>query len=362
MSRFIMCGTDAHNKVLVNRIAVDRGEPETMRVSNTEKGRLRLFHRLKSLADKEKSARIVLVYEAGYVGFTIYDHCKAIGIECSILAPTRLRKSSKDKKNKADLPDAQFLLEVLRGHLLAGNELPAIWIPDHQTRDDRELVRMRLSCGTKLTALKAQVQALLKRNNIVKDREAGKPWTLGYLSWLHRLELPPCAQLALESLLRQISAMHEELVILDKQIKALAQTERYKEAVTALVETIKGVALLTAMIFLTEMGDLSRFKNRRQVGAFLGYVPKRHGSGEGDDRKGRITREGPGRLRWILAQAAWIRRRWDKNESRVYWRIVDRNPGNSKKAVIACARRLGILMWHIGLEAQQRAGAFRAAA
>ena len=111
------------------------------------------------------------------------------------------------------------------------------------------------------------------------------------------------------------------------------------------------------------MGDLSRFKNRRRVGAFLGYVPRSNESGDPEnERKGRITRGGPSRLRWILDQAAWVRIRWDRKENQFYWRIVDRNPRHKKKAAVACARRLGILMWHIGLEAQQKAGVFEAAA
>ena len=56
----------------------------------------------------------------------------------------------------------------MEGHVLAGNELPAIWIPDHQTRDDREIVRSRLNAGEKLTALKTQVRMLLKRHHVVK--------------------------------------------------------------------------------------------------------------------------------------------------------------------------------------------------
>jgi transposase len=362
MSYAIMCGTDDHAKTLVNRIALDREEPETLTVPNTIKGRQRLLKHLKRLSEKHRPERIVLAYEASYCGFLLHDDCVAAGIECFILAPTKLAKSRSQKKKKCDIRDAQYLLEVLRGHVLAGNELPSIWIPDYETRDDRELVRMRLCCGMKLTAVKSQVQALLKRNAIVKPPEAGTPWTLKYCRWLRSLDLAPGAGAALASLLRQLEHLVGEIAILEKEIEALSQTPRYKEPSTALVEKIKGVGLLSAMVYLTEMGDLSRFKNRRKVGSFLGYAPSTFETGNADDRKGHITREGPGRVRWILSQASWARIRWDERESRFYWRIVDRNPKCKKKAAVACARRLGILMWHIGLEAQQKAGVFEVAA
>ena len=332
-----------------------------MRVANTLKGRYRLFSHLKTLAEGHEDARIVLVYEASYCGFTIHDDCVAAGIECHILAPTKLRKSHSDKQSKHDKLDAQFLLETLKGHLLAANELPAIWIPDDETRDDRELVRSRILCGEKLTAIKAQIQAFLKRNGVVKDPEAGTAWTKQYCRWLRGIELKPSAQQALDCLLRQMDFMQAEMATLEGQIEALSKTTRYEEAARALQEQIKGVGLLTAMVYLTEMGDLSRFKNRRHVGAFLGYVPTSDETGD-PERKGRITRGGPSRVRWILDQAAWARIRSDRKENQFYWRIADRNPQHKKKAAVACARRLGVLMWHIGLEAQQKAGVFEATA
>jgi transposase len=47
------------------------------------------------------------------------------------------------------------------------------------------------------------------------------------------------------------------------------------------------------MVFLTEIGDLNRFANRRQLAAYLGLAPAAFESGDRDDRKGRITRQGP---------------------------------------------------------------------
>ena len=79
-------------------------------------------------------------------------------MECFVLPPTRISRSQRHRTQKTDEKDAQQLLELLRGHVLAGNALPKVWIPDQQNRDDRELVRMRLDVGEKITAIKAQVQ------------------------------------------------------------------------------------------------------------------------------------------------------------------------------------------------------------
>jgi hypothetical protein len=62
-----------------------------------------------------------------------------------------MRKAVNDKKRKYDERDAQKIFKLLRAHVLAGNDLLDIWIPDQQTRDDRELVRSRVDLGKKLT-------------------------------------------------------------------------------------------------------------------------------------------------------------------------------------------------------------------
>jgi len=358
MSHTIICGMDAHDNTLTNRIGVDREAAETMTVRNTQEGREKLFQHLKELAREYEGARILVSYEASPIGFGIYDECVAAGIDCHILAPTKMPKSPRDRKSKHDRADAQRIFELLKGHVLAGNALPDIWIPDHQTRDDREIVRSRLDAGEKLAAVKTQVQTLLKRNHVQRPESVRRCWRKSHYKWLGEVELKPGAHIALSSLLRQISSLEEEIRVLDNQIEEMSQTERYRLAAEALFVQIKGVGLLTAMVFLAEIGDMRRFSNRKQVGSFLGLAPSCRESGEESDRKGHITREGPARLRKILCQAAWVRIIYDEKEARVYERIVQKNPKHKKIAIVACMRRLGVLMWHIAYDAQMKAGVF----
>jgi transposase len=359
MSNTIICGMDAHDNTLSNRIGVNRETPETKKVKNTQDGRQKLFKYLGTLAQKNDETRIIVAYEASPLGFGIYDECVEAGIECHILAPTKMLKAVKDRKRKCDERDAQRIFEMLRAHVLAGNELQDIWIPDQQTRDDRELVRSRLDVGKKLTVLKTQVQMLLKRNKAVKPKYVGKSWTLSYRRWLEGLELKRGALVTLSSLLRQIEKLEAEIWILDKEIEGLSKTDRYRLASEALVVQIKGVGLLTAMVYLTEIGDMRRFNNRKEIGSYLGLAPSINESGEGSDRKGHITREGPARVRKVLCQAAWARVIHDDEEARVYQRIVKKNPKHKKIALVASMRRLGVLMWHIAWDAQVKEGVFK---
>jgi hypothetical protein len=81
----------------------------------------------------------------------------------------------------------------------------------------------------------------------------------------------------------------------------------------------------------------------------LGLCPSSFESGEADDRKGHITRQGSGRLRKILCQAAWTAVRRDPATHAVWERIKGGRPKRGKKAIVAVMRQLAIRMWHVAL-------------
>jgi transposase len=355
-----MIGCDLHDKAMLLKVAVGRDEPETRLVKNSPAGRKAMIADLLRRAKALGGARVVFVYEASGQGFGLHDELTDAGIECHMLAPTKIARSPRQRKQKSDEKDALDLLQLLRAHVLAGNPLPRVWIPDLQTRDDRELVRMRLDVGTKIAALKAQVQSLLKRNQLRRSAETGKGWNRLFWVWLRSLQRTPAAagenplragaRAALASLLRQLQFLAAEEARLDQLIIDLAWSPRYARGVGEIGRLV-GVGVLTAMVFLTEIGDLHRFANRRQLAAYLGLVPSSQESGEARDRKGHITRQGSSRVRKVLCQATWSRVRCDAQEKAAYERIKAKNPQHKKIAVVASMRRLAVRMWHCGLAA-----------
>jgi len=361
-----MVACDVHDETLVLKIAEGRSKARMRTVENTALGREELVRQLREQARLCGGAKVIFAYEASCQGFGLYDQMRGAGFECYVLAPTKIARSSQHRRRKTDARDADRLLELLRGYVLAGNELPSVWVPDVETRDDREIVRGRMDASEKAASVKAQVRALLKRHGQRRPEGMSKAWTQAFEAWLRGLigprgALPHGARVALGSLLRQKAAIEEEIARLDTEVEALAQTARYAEPTRALM-SVKGVGLLTAMLFLTEMGDLSRFAGRKQIGAYLGLVPSSDESGPDADQKGHITHQGPWRVRRALCQATWARVRTDFDEKIVYERIVAKNPKHKKIAVVAAMRRLAVLLWHIGGEAQRRHGCFAQAA
>lgn len=70
------------------------------------------------------------------------------------------------------------------------------------------------------------------------------------------------------------------------------------------LQTLRGVDLIVAVTFATEVGDVSRFENPRQLMGYLGLVPGERSTGE-TIRRGGITKAGNGRVRHMLVESAW---------------------------------------------------------
>lgn len=352
MTQVTIVGCDLHDRNMLLMTAVGRDKPQEKCFVNDREGRLEMIEHLIQFARQRGSRRIVFVYEASGQGFGLYDLLLDHGIEAYVLSPAHLPKTPKRKRNKTDAKDALMLLEQARGHVLAGNELPTVWIPPQALRDDRELVRARLETAEALTAVKLQVFSLLKRYGRPLPDWFGKnrSWTRRFVRWLIQEadQLAPVLAPVLLALVARFETLHRQVTDFDRHLRHLARSERYRHSCEAL-RKLSGVGLITAMTFLTEMGDLTRFSNRRQVAAYLGLCPSSFESGEADDRKGHITRQGSGRVRKVLCQAAWAAVRTDPAAHTTWERIKGSRPQRGKKAIVAVMRQLGIRMWHAAL-------------
>lgn len=356
MSKVLMIGSDVHDKTILAKYSIGSGAIEERTFRNNRAGRKVMWKFFVGVAKKNDADRMVFAYEASGVGYGLHDEGQAEGLECYVLAPSKIERSSSQRKNKCDAKDAEQILRLVRGFVLAGNNLPTVWIPDDETRDCREVTRCRLDLTEKATKVKTQIQTLLKRYGQPRPPSIKKSWTKKHRTWLDEQVVEATSNLQygtriyMASLIRQLSAIEKDIVLLDKEVLLLSKLPRYKAQADALVE-IKGVSTLVAMVFLTELGDCQRFSNRKQIGAYLGLVPSSFETGLGSDRKGHITREGPARIRKILCQAVWSRVRCDLNEKLYYNKIKERNPKKTKIAVVASMRRLGILLWHRSMDA-----------
>ena len=145
---------------------------------------------------------------------------------------------------------------------------------------------------------------------------------------------------AMRGLIEARSAVLSAVASIDADMKRMA---RGSDACRRLM-TIPGVGYLTALAFTAAVDDPARFRRSRDMGAYLGLVPRRYQSG-GVDYTGSISKCGDRRVRTLLYEAANVMlTRYKKDLKLKDWALAIAKRSTMRKARIALARRLAIIM------------------
>ena len=156
-------------------------------------------------------------------------------------------------------------------------------------------------------------------------------------------KLPKALQLPLAPLMALIAELTRQIKMFDAKLEKDADTIAPG---ARRLTTIAGVGLLTAVCFTLVIDDPTRFASSRQVGPYLGLVPKRSQSGE-IDKAMRISKAGDPYTRQLLVQCAQSLMRSGVKDSELrQWGIKLAGTGKTSKrrATIAVARKLAVLM------------------
>src|ERR1700722_16682574 len=235
--------------------------------------------------------------------------------------------------NKTDRVDALKLARLARVD-------PELLKPVRQ-RGDQEHADLA-GIGARELLVKMRSEAINLVRGIVKSNggRVAACASTSFTRWAGEV-LPAGLRNALAPMLEQIDELSDRIQEYDERIEHLALT-RYPQA--ALLKQVTGVGTLTALTFLLTIGDPARFERSRDVGCFIGLRPKRDQSGERDPRLG-ITKAGDARLRRTLVHCAhYILGPFGPDCDLRRWGLRLAEGGNKKKAIIAVARKLAVLL------------------
>jgi len=220
--------------------------------------------------------------------------------------------------------------------------------------------------------LRQQLKAFLLRNGY---KYSGKSsWTQAHMRYLRELVLAePAQKMVLEETLQAIDLGEKRQARIEEHMELVVSQWRMRPVVEAL-QCLKGVAFIGATVYVSELGDLRRFENPRQLMAFLGLVTKENTTGN-RRRQGAITKCGNGHVRMFLIEAAHhyrlppkiskeLSKRQEGQSRRVRemawtaqnrlhrrtWKLLARGV-MTPKVVVAVARELSGFIWAIVREA-----------
>jgi len=323
----IYVGMDVHKKSWSISILSDQFEHKTF-TQPPEVGTLVNYLKRNFLGASYKS-----VYEAGYCGFWIHDRLQEHGVQCLVVNPGDVPKKDKERKSKADRVDCRKLARNLRS-----GDIEGIYVPCRPKVEDRSLVRTRHSMGKKQTRCKNQIKSILQFYGIqIPEELANGHWSKRFISWIEAIRMERASgNFALKIHLEDLNNMRKLIAEITHAIRSLANSEEYRQNVR-LLKTVPGISTLRAIILLTELYEIGRFKNFDKLCSYVGLKPDTDSSGE-TDRKTRITKRRNPQLRGILIESSWVAVRKDPALMMTFNALCKKMPKTN--AIVRITRKL----------------------
>jgi transposase len=190
----------------------------------------------------------------------------------------------------------------------------------------------------KQTRCKNQIKWILCFYGInIPDELATSHWSKRFINWIDSVRMERASgNLALKVHLSELTHIRQTIAELNRAIRALANTEDYRNNVRIL-KTVPGISILTAMTLLTELYDISRFKTLDKLCSYVGLIPNTDSSGEKDHKTGMTGRRNA-QLRVILIESAWTAVRKDPALMMAFNELCKHM--TKTKAIVRIARKL----------------------
>src|ERR1035437_5160808 len=365
-ARFL--GLDVHAETIVVAVAEPDGEVRSLgTIANLAESIRKLVRKLGPVE------HLKACYEAGPTGYVLYWQLAAVGVACEVSAPTLAPMKAGDRV-KTDRRDADRLARSYRS-----GDLTAVWVLDEGSESLRDLVRAREAAKQDQLRARHRLSKFLLRTG-QRPATGVKAWTQPYMVWIKQIHFTQVArESTLLDYLHEGEHMAERVKRLEQAIAEAVKlaSPEVQEAIAGL-QALRGIAQISAVTIVAELGKISRFQSARQLMGYSGMVPSENSSG-GRTQRGRITKTGNAHLRRIAGEAAWsyrmrpcvgpaLRKRQEgvaEEIKEVAWRAQYRlhkrymrlgaAGKDQKKIVTAIGRELLGFIWAIGIKAEAAA-------
>ena len=365
-------GLDVHLESITVAVAESGRGGEVRSLGHIPNNKTSLRKLVKKLGGPEG---LRVCYEAGPMGYTLYWQLTELGVDCQVVAPTLIPTKPGDRV-KTDRRDAEKLARCHRA-----GDLTPVYVPSLEHEALRDLVRCRAAAKSDQTRARNRLGKFLLRHD--RRRPAGcQSWGVKHIAWLRSLSFELSAHRSVFSdLMAEVEHAAERVASLERSIdEAIEQLDETSQEVIAALQALRGVAKLTAVSVVAELGRLSRFSHPSELMGYSGAVPSEHSTGgPGKARRGGITKTGNSHLRKLVVESAWsyrykpaVRGRLKKRQEgldpqvkEVAWKAQKRlherymrlsARGKEKpKVVVAVGRELLGFIWDIGVRVERAA-------
>jgi len=276
--------------------------------------------------------------EAGPLSQWLFSALAEAGLPVICVETRHMRAALKAQINKTDRNDARGIAQMMR----AGLYRP-VHVKTLRSQKLRMLLTHRKLLQSKAIAIDNDLRGTLRNFGL----KVGIVGTVKFEARIRDLveDLPDLAVLV-EPLLVVRRVLREQLGILHRRLLAIVRDDE----VCRRLMTVPGVGPVVALTYRATVDVPARFKNSKAVGAVFGLTPSKYQSGE-SERSGAISRCGDEMMRVMLYEAAQVMlTRTNKWSWLKAWAVQIARRRGMKKAIIALARRLAVIMHRIWVD------------
>jgi transposase len=276
--------------------------------------------------------------EAGPLSQWLYSALGESNLPVICVETRHMRAVLKAQINKTDRNDARGVAQMMRVGLYR-----PVHVKTLRSQKLRMLLTHRKLLQSKAIAIDNDLRGTLRNFGL----KVGMVGTVKFEARIKELveNLPDLAVLV-EPLLVVRRVLHEQLGMLHRRLLAIARDDE----VCRRLMTVPGVGPVVALTYRATVDVPARFRNSKAVGALFGLTPAQHQSGESDRTSG-ISRCGDEMMRVMLYEAAQIMlvrsARWSWLKA---WAMNIARHRGMKKAIVALARRLAVIMHRIWID------------
>jgi len=321
----LFIGIDMHKANWSIRLATDLFQGKRMTMP-ADPETLRNFVE-KNFPDHE----VHCAYEAGCCGYSAHRSFQAYGWQSLVFNPSDISRTGKSQFQKSDQIDADLICRELRDNRLMG-----ITVPDLERDHLRCLFRRRNDLVKDLRQIKSKIKAQLLYLGIKIPVEFDNAsWTKSFRRWIDELSFEnETVKAAMNSRKAHFDFIEASVREVSNELRKYCR-KHYKQDYM-LLRSVPGIGGIVACAILSELGDLRRFNNFRQLAAYVGLIPSVYQSGD-TMRAQSISPRGNGIIRSYFVEASWQALRFDPAMQAYYRTHAGRN---SKTILVKVARKL----------------------
>ena len=275
--------------------------------------------------------------EAGPLSQWLFSALAEAGLPVICVETRHMRAALKAQINKTDRNDARGMAQMMRAGLYRPVHVKTV-----RSQKLRMLLTHRKLLQSKAIAIENDLRATL-RNFGLKVGMAGAVKFEARIKEL--VENIPDLAILVEPLLIVRRTLREQFGIVHRRLLAVVR----QDEVCRRLMTVPGVGPVVALTYRSTVDVPARFRSSKAVGAVFGLTPSKYQSGE-IDRTGAISRCGDEMMRVMLyeaAQSMLYSRKWSWLKA---WAMQIARRRGIKKAIVALARRLAVVMHRIWVD------------